>query len=435
MRIAVLALLGVLAALPARAELDAKRWKESAEKLEAAIAEGNEKEVGRRIQEIAADDSERAAKLFVKALAKMPESLDLFRAVDPFVSALKNEKGLKLLQGEAAGAKDWRVRSLLFDALGRRGVLGEALVLKALGDKQEEVALAAVREIARAKTAAGVAALCDFMATKEAKGGLRGVVWQAAKNALVRILGVDREGGQDFKNYFEDHKKDFVEGKGIPAAGAAEGRRDKEGGQTVAIFGQEIHCKSVVLILDVSGSMDIPDQPPPDQRTVLRKPDKSEEDEWRRITRAKKEFKRVLEGLAKGKAKVNVITFSTDVEAWKPEGLFDLTDSNLKSASSFVDKFKADGVTCTDSALEWAFQHAPQADCFYLISDGYATHDGTAKVPTKRILDEVAEMNRLRHVQINTLGFVSPFPDAPSADPELMQALADATGGTYSEVK
>lgn len=439
MRRAILLLVLLLApSAPALADLDAKHWRDVTEKLEAALSDKNEKEVGLRLQELARDDSERAAKIFAKAVARLPDSLDVYRALDPALAAFKSEKALKVLRDEALSAKDWRVRSLLFDALARRGALEPAMLPKVLADKQEEVELAAVREIARARTIAGVEALCDFMAKAESKGGLRGVVWQAAKNALVRMLGVEREGGQDFKNYLDERRKDFVEGKGIPGAGGgAAGKREKEGGQTVALFGQEIHCKNVVLILDVSGSMDIADQPPSNERTTLRVPQKGskEEEEWKRITRAKKEFKRVLEGLAAGKARVNVITFSTDVAAWKPEGLHELGSENLRSAEKFVEAFKADGVTCTDLALEWAFQRAPTADCIYLISDGYATHDGTTKVPTKRIVDEVLELNRIRHVQINTLGFVSPFANAPSADSELMQQLADATGGTYSEIK
>jgi hypothetical protein len=421
----------------ARADLDPRKWREATEKLEAALAAGDEKQAAAWLREVAKDDSERAAKLVSKALARFPESLDAYRAMDAVVGALSGERATRALRDEACAARDWRVRVLLFDALARRGAIDATTLARALADKQEEVQLSAVREVGRAKTIAGIEALCQAMAKMEAKGGLRGVVWQAGRNVLVRVLGVEREGGQDFRNYLDDHRAEFVEGKGLPAAAAAPGgRRAEEKGQTVALFGQEIHCRNVVLILDVSGSMDIPDPTADGPSTVLRDPTQNEIDpERRRINRAKKELKKVLEGLARAKARVNVIAYSTDVTAWKPEGLHELTAENLRTACAFVDGFKADGVTATDSALEWAFANAPGADCFYLISDGFATHDGTSKIPSKRIVDEVNELNRIRHVQINTLGFISPFGTAPGADPELMQMLADATGGTYAEIK
>ncbi len=182
-------------------------------------------------------------------------------------------------------------------------------------------------------------------------------------------------------------------------------------------------------MLDVSGSMEAADPYPPGAGTVARGGgDGSNDPERRRIVRAKKELVKVLKGLSESKAKVNVVAYSTDVIFWRPEGLHALGGEALRSATEFVEAFKADGVTCTDTAILMAIEQCPDADCIYLLSDGFTTHDGETKVPTPEILAAVEEANRVRKIQINTLGFVG-------ADRELMQELAAATGGTYADIE
>ncbi len=440
--LAAAALAGGAFAPPARAELPWAEWRDLLERVESALEEGDERAAAALLRDLARDDSERAVKVLVKVLARFGDRTPVWKATDDAVAAFKNKDAIAALQSQVAEAPDWKARALLLQALAKRKALPHAVLEKALQDREESVALAAVAEIGRTKTLAGIEALCALMARIESKGGTRGVVWQAARNVLVRALGVEREGGQDFKNYLDENRRRFVEGRGIPGgrppAGPAAGERDGAGagriGETT-IFGQPIHCKNVVIVLDVSGSMDIPD-PLHEGGTVLRDPTQEEVDpERRRINRAKKELKRVLDELAKRGARVNLIAYSTDVELWKkPGGLHPLNAANLRSAHAFVDSFKPEGVTATDAALEVAFEAIPEADCIYLISDGFATHDGTTKIPTDLIVQRVRELNRLRHVQINTLGFVSPV-GAPSADRELMEALAEATGGTYSEIR
>ena len=85
-------------------------------------------------------------------------------------------------------------------------------------------------------------------------------------------------------------------------------------------------------------------------------------------------------------------------------------------------------------ALQTAFQIAPQSDCFYLISDGKATHDGQSFIPAAQIIGEVERSNKLRKVQVNTFGFIPPK-GAEAADVPLMTGLAEKTGGTYTEIR
>ncbi|HBP21260.1 MAG TPA: hypothetical protein DEA08_26165, partial [Planctomycetes bacterium] len=109
-----------------------------------------------------------------------------------------------------------------------------------------------------------------------------------------------------------------------------------------------------------------------------------------------------------------------------PPQLHELTDKNRKEAMDFVDSFKAAGVTATDTALRRAFE-VEGARCFYLLSDGTATHDGTTQVPTSEILAVLDEFEA-RHVTVHTLGF-------KGADVEMMKAVAEKGAGKYSDIK
>ena len=92
-----------------------------------------------------------------------------------------------------------------------------------------------------------------------------------------------------------------------------------------------------------------------------------------------------------------------------------------------VDSFSAEGTTVTDEALARAFD-VEGARCFYLLSDGKPTKDGTNRIPTETILKLIAEKNGTKKVRIHTLGF-------KGADQEFMKAVAAATGGEYSDIK
>ena len=67
------------------------------------------------------------------------------------------------------------------------------------------------------------------------------------------------------------------------------------------------------------------------------------------------------------------------------------------------------------------------ARCFYLLSDGFATHDGRTPVPTSEII-AVLDEYKDRHVTVHTLGF-------EGADRDMMEEVARHTGGKYSDIK
>ena len=100
---------------------------------------------------------------------------------------------------------------------------------------------------------------------------------------------------------------------------------------------------------------------------------------------------------------------------------------NRQSAAKFVDDFQANGVTATDDALERAYDVAG-ARCFYLLSDGFATQDGTTRINTEEILAVIDQYGKGRHVTVHTMGF-------EGADRDMMQKVAEHTGGRYSDIR
>ena len=443
----VLAMVAALLA-EARADLSATEWAKIAERAEGAAKRGDAREALDALTAAAKDDSERAVKLVASVLAKFPaDSEEAADAAAQALALMRGEGALAELRKQVLGAaKDARFRTLGVDALGTRGGKREIETLKAaLADKDEPVVRAAAIQLGRFRTEAAVLALASGMEALEAKKKTAGT-WQDMKNALVRALGVDLAGGADYRNWYEANKARFVEGRGIPPEEKArpertEREKPKEGrvGETV-VFGTTLACRNVVIVLDRSGSMVVPDPYPSGEEPTtapreyvetsgMKDPDRV------RMTRAKKELVKLLEQLSKMKGKVNIIAYSTDVDCWKPAGLHDLSGGALESAKKFVENLTPEGVTATDSALEMAVEIAPTAECIYLISDGKATQDGKVYIPASVIVKRVEVLNRPRKVQVSTFGFVPAGGKGDSADVPLMQGLAEATGGVFTEIR
>jgi len=443
---AVMAGIALLPAGPVGADLGASEWKAIEERASKAVQQGDSKAAAAAVRDAARDLSPRAARLIVAVVSRMVEQNEVYEAGCEAADALGgSDKAFTELVRQGKGTKDPKVRIWLIDALKKRAERGAPRIAELLDDKEDKVQLAAVRALVDLATAEGTDALIALMEKLDKKGpGAQGVVYGDLRNGLARILGAKLDSGFEFRSYFDARRGEFVNGKGLVKAGEGTGGARGGGGQevgSVTLFGQEIRCKNVVIILDRSGSMERADPYPPGSQagtSARGGPDTGDgtnDPERKRIARAKKELIKVCEELAKVKAKVNIVVYSSDVEFWRPEGVHDLGGDALKSVKDFISKLEADGVTATDTALLYAFEKVPQADCFYLISDGFATHDGQSKVPTPRILAAVAEANRFKKVQINCFGFIVRGQTGDQADPELMQALAAQAGGTYSEIE
>jgi hypothetical protein len=204
-----------------------------------------------------------------------------------------------------------------------------------------------------------------------------------------------------------------------------------------------MECTRVVFVLDVSGSMlavDADQQLDPDLvGTQVRGGTQGKPGEpaggatqLTRLDRAKLELERMLQSLPDA-VKINIVAYSTYVQIWREgEGnkapqLHAMNAGNKRSAIEFVKGFKADGVTVTDDALRRAYD-VEGARCFYLLSDGAATHDGTTFLTAGEMVSVVEELGQGRSVTIHTLGFTG-------ADKSMMQAVADKTGGRYTDIR
>jgi len=262
----------------------------------------------------------------------------------------------------------------------------------------------------------------------------RGPEWQrvpiALQEALTRLCGYSLSSPSQYRRLLEHH------GEAIDPNRIEKEQKDQS---RTFLFGLDLVGKNIIFILDVSGSMETTDPPPPGARTGPRTravggPGAPFIDEERmRITRAKKELKNVIKKLPEDKS-FNVIAFSSTVKCWK-DHVVPASPANKKAALSFIDDLRPEGITVTDLALEYAFQD-PIVDTIYLITDGAPTHQGTygpglppdAPKLIKQIIKRVKVLNFRRGVRIFTLGF-------PGAEETFLKQLSAEHGGVYRPIR
>jgi HEAT repeat protein len=209
--------------------------------------------------------------------------------------------------------------------------------------------------------------------------------------------------------------------------------------KTMVYFGLRVISKNIAFVIDTSGSMselyelpeDIPDEtaaPPPEAepgKTVARNPKGAKKSGSAKVEPkidvAKKELAKVLEGLPAG-VRINIIRFSSTVEPWKPN-LTLLDKESRGSASKFVEDGKPAGETNLYGALEEALKDE-KLDTIYLLSDG-APNMGTYAQPAD-ILAQIHNLNQLRKVKINTIGF-----GLKPVERVLMEDLAEKNYGVF----
>ncbi len=413
--------IGLLAlAAPAAAaggKLSESDYKAVQQQLAEALKARDDWKMGAAIAKLGEDQSKRAATLLGKVLAKTKyEDQTADAAATAFAAIAGNDdEGRDEVKRMARKDRSWKTRLLCVDAIAKtaRDEADWAILYEAIAkDKQDEVRIAAAQACGRSRRDEAIDPLIESMTALDKK---KGPVWETLKAELARLVGASMDAGIDYRNYWD----------GVKANPDRKPPEPSEGG-TVTLFGREINCTHPVFVLDISGSMNSID---PEAASGMSTVPGSEplDPTNSRIERAKRELVKVLEGLPSS-TKFNIVSYSTDVQFWQPEGLHALNSSNKKKAIDWVNKLAASGVTVTDRALVRTFDQIKDARCIYLLSDGFATHDGKTPVPTEEILSQVRDKNRFRRVHVNTLGF-------PQADVEMMQALAKETGGTYSDIK
>ncbi len=399
----------------------------------AAAQEGRWDAVGELLRQLAADDDRKTFSFIVNVIESAPPGYELGMVLRDIVSHMSDKGVQREIEKEALKSKSPEVRRALIMHLAERERW--PVLIDSLRDDDEQVAALAAWKLIDHRVEAAVEPMIDLMEKleKEQEG-----IWDVLRNGLGKLLGGRSELAIEYRSRWE-----LIQAKGgLAAVTPREERREQPGElrSGVRLFGREIECTRVVFVLDVSGSMETidPDQAPDEEDLASRargggasKGREGEKKGLTRLERAQRQLKRVLENLP-ATYKINIVAYSSRVKIWsanegdRPPQLKPLTDANRQAAIDFVDGFRADGTTATDMALLRAFD-VEGARCIYLLSDGFATHDGQNKIPTEEIL-QIVRGFKDRHVTVHTLGF-------KEADVEMMRAVAETTGGEYSDIK
>ena len=428
------------------APLDKKQVKKLKAELGQAISAGNWDGVGEKIKALGEADDPKIWSVMVKVVEKSPPEEQLELSLADAASKMTSARSLKAIEKTALKSRQSRIRRVLVSSLARlknwKGLIG------ALKDKDEQTAAMAAWALIDNKVEDGVKPMIDLLGKLEGK---REGIWDVLHKGLGKMLGQKCNSSIEYLSRWEHVQSTG----GLAAVKQPEKSHGGEaGGGTmvrVKLFGSEIDCTRVVFILDVSGSMK---QVDPDQKqyegdddgnTKTRKKDNNvggsqggegevDPNLKTRLERAQRQLVQVIEKLP-ANFKINIVAYSSRVQVWPlsakdtsgTPALLPLTTSNRKAAIEFVNGFKAHGVTATDTALRRAYE-IEGARCFYLLSDGRATHDGSGTdVPTEAML-EVLEEFKAKHVTVHTLGF-------KGADVEMMKAVAEKGTGTYTDIK
>ena len=173
-------------------------------------------------------------------------------------------------------------------------------------------------------------------------------------------------------------------------------------------FGLEVISRRVCLVLDVSGSMSAEmtfDGTSTTSIDVLRE----------QLLSLVKSFD--------SRTFFNVYVFENDYKK-AFEQLVPMTRAHHAKLNTFANSLKPAGATNLFDALEDALTD-PHVDTLYVLSDGQPSAGKYTE--TEDIVTEVERLNRLRHVQINTIsiGMASP----------LLKQLAAGSSGAYREIR
>jgi VWA domain-containing protein len=348
---------------------------------------------------IGAEDDAKLAKL-LPALA-LDSTLD-YRVRDAAEDALCKLRGpaVEAYFSDALGAGGKRPREkraerrvVICHVLGRRAgsdAAARGLLLAALGDKQDSVAVAALRGVREVKDKAVVGALVELLARAE------GRLAADARSALQRITGQSFASPAEWQSFWEAKGSSWTPDSVQAPEEAPQERRlttrtrlePPKGGTT--IYGTVTSSK-VLFVVDVSGSMQVRAQDTTDRIRT-------------RLDYVRRSLAGVIEAQIDDKDEFNVLSFSTGVKLFnKKSKLLKGNAANKKKAAGWVRRLQPEDGTNVYLALERAFQ-IPGIDTIYFLSDG-SPSEGTSIV-TEEILGQVRKWNSGRGVRIHTIGFL-----------------------------
>jgi Mg-chelatase subunit ChlD len=274
------------------------------------------------------------------------------------------------------------VRRVALDALAARvdpQAVDLALSLLAAGTKEPELAAAGISALRTLHDARAVEPLILFLQNIDL-GRLR----EDAHAALLSLTG------QTHGPYYEPWWAWWQDAKAsFKPPPRPEGRpRAPEQQEGASFYGIHTFSTSMVLVLDVSGSM----EQAADGRTGER-----------RIEVARKQISGSVHGLDDG-SRFNLILFSHHVKTWKPGKMVEASESSRRQAVEWAQAMQPEGGTNIHDALEaaYALARSQGADTIMFMTDGRPTAGRVQELP--RILDQVRIWQRTTNVRLHCVG-------------------------------
>jgi hypothetical protein len=416
------------------AKLGDEEFKSLTRKVKDSLKDKDIKEAIKAIGKLAQDDSERLAD-FLFSISSRYYTPELVEAIKQALGRITNKEGTASIIKAAPKAKPG-LRPALTQVLGAiKDDEAFQVLLKYLGMRDQNTVKEAAKVIARKRDRRAVDKLISSLERWQDRD--RGVVAEL-RYALISCTGASGSGldrAEDWRTYWKKANSGSSDSPDANPVTASPKKPD--------FFGTSISSMRFVFIIDISGSMNVidPDEGKTSGKVIGKTTpddeiDKSKPQGQTRLDRTKAELIKAIKALSKD-VKFNIITYCHDVSSWKSD-LQQATEANKNLAIGFVRKLTAGGLTHTDDALRAAFKNK-DADTFLLLSDGAPTHEGgqaceewdghrDSKEIIERIHKEVAELNRLRGVCIDTIGF-------KDANMDFMRKLAKDNGGTCVELK
>ncbi len=431
------------------------------------------------ISEMAGSEEPRIVALLPVAGTALPSSANFAAAVEA-IEKLKSDAAVEVLVGALRKKGDYRQRVLILEAFGKRGDNASlAAITEQLEASVDNVQVAAMRAARARKERTPIPALIRIL-EKDWKAHDR--VWNECRLALVDLTGKDFDSIADWKNFWASVQASFDPKK----VGHEKGPTRiavKPTKESVEFFGTEIFSRSLVFVIDVSGSMLMYDEPRETIGTDDPEGDGEKaggttvtgsskgrgsgagkgsdpeghageiEQDRQRLRRAKEQLTRALRKLSRA-TQFNIITFSDKILPWQKR-LQPATPANIAAAVKFVNEFQARGATHTDEALEIAFGDLA-VDTIVLLSDGAPVHRSGSDSRTliQRILEKIRDINSARKVIIHTFGFEGEgrwpekgpkaggqkLPPAPTPEEvktflEFLKSLARENGGEFRAIR
>jgi hypothetical protein len=469
---AVLALLAIGLALPARAgdDKDLKKARSELKKNETILQKADALE-GDEAQKAALDaipkireaENEEAVG-FLLAYAKVTPHPPVFDKIRDELGNFAHDDAMKAFVA-VLSKKDkkagWEQRALAADVSAR--VSNPKVIdglLAALKDDDPNVLNPAIVASGKKQDKRVIGALVDLLKKVEKWGGWE---YHHVRQALVELTGQDFFTFDTWKKWWDGNKDSFDFAKKGEAKEAKTQEHVGANEKKPTFFSTDIKSNRFCFVIDISGSMKMPDLPdnPDDPIAIQRAQDKEPTDEilkLARIERAKGELKKALANLD-ATARFNMLSFSDHFTTFSNDIVF-ANDQNKKAAIAWVENLKADGGTYTDDALTRAFEMR-DIDTIYFLSDGAPQKQGFGKGEEakceehqRKLMQTCYELidkeRRFRKITIHTFGLCGlgiwfkkwgERPPSCSLDPksveplrDFMKKVAEMTGGDFKQL-